>query len=1587
MNKQKKSVKSSVTRTMASFLVAAMAVLQMPFAAFKPIVAHAATTDITEKYTWTVNKNIVDDASKMGDSLHKYWFGGNAFGRMFGGTDNAWYLLDLDGGWANQSLSTAYGSGATDGTATGDYYYQKILTYGEAVYQNYLPNVLHGAEYDMIMERKTPISTSDSDAYMDTLVAKTVYNEMYATEIGKTTSSYMQGGNVVTLTNSANNFKWAKSQSGNNGNLLVRIDSAADPLVGTINASNAYIITGAHVYAPSFDEITYTGNNFSSGIMTRTFAGKKNDLFAYRDSASKSDIENGSTSDYSRIDTAEPFYAMLQLDVNKAFFMRNVWSQNYIKGESNFEYYKYWGNEAGDELKKFEFSDNANYTSGYKFVVPNNNLSGVSFSIDEKAQVKAGNTVEISYTNAKTTPVDTTVAGANAPATLYISAAIINDSGVMLYYRPLQEVTSSRGTVKLTIPAEAATDENVKICIFEEQQNRICTADGTKVVDYVLSDYVSDVYVVANGPITSVYDDYSAKECVYTDEYGTEWHYQLDKDGNAINVYITSDRLPQTEYAGVNYSGQAQVINETTTNISQNEFIAGQIDAYEVPRYINGHKIVSIGGGKEDKPFVKWNAALSTTIVLPDTITEINDCAFYWHPSNTNTNHMRGFIANTVTKVGTKAFYGANPTYVRIANLTGTIGYRAFANNTYAVATTAENYVSDNIVWITGGDENASVSEYAFENSSGIGQLILDGTLSIKNNAFKDTGSSVKSTIGTSVKFEGSVQEAGLYTTSAPTASDEKRLECFYTGQSILVGDGIDATITKDDFKVNYINGTSISEITDKDKIVILYYGINASPSSSPIVNDVRSGEKSIPVTITKEDLNGKNKYGAVFAAAYWYDDDHFVYQLFTVMIDTDDSLHQEVLIDEYGTYAGIRKGINDLNDEIDAKAAEITTLTERITELEAAGNNDAEVTELRNQLSTARSDLNALQSRYDTLDAALTAYKTAHQETGIGYMGKDRDGNDVVYLDGVPYQYDPSSVQDYELGGHTFKMYTGTGDPLGTGDTTFRFYVTEGSEAVHVLSGDGSEAVYTQTLWDMIYEADKELADAQDSLTTLQNGLDEVIDVLKNAGIDVDLDDNATDAETVAKVKESVQELVTDYTAVKDDYAAIKEEIFNGTADGKTRQETIDALHDLYEKTSDVVKQLEEAIGTTSEGDDKEALKKLLDQIQKMKEGVGSDLSVIEEINKSLNITDANEAVSTIQSLYRQIATLQAQVNDLSKENGNLKNQVASLQSASTPGSHTEYITQNDPKILDQNAALSADNQTLLKAYNELVEAYNFLMAKSNGQQDQITSLESDNSDLRNQVATLEKRPTSGSSIAQTGNSQTIVVEEEKEDQGEVELIEPSEPTEPETETETEPEEYTMAGKEMSYLAEILEMEGMTDQELYEYLQNGMAEEGYEDEEEYLIHLLMDKYGITAKAASDMLHNRVAPAPVIEEAETIETETETETASAEVVIEEDDGGVDTTKLAMMIAGGAAVVGGAGAGTVLLLKKGRIRGRKPSKASGNENAEEDALDVDTDEEDEEDSSDDEEDEDEDDDDDEEYEDDDSDDEESDDEEE
>ncbi len=544
---------------LSGLLSAAYVVSSLPMTAITARAASTSFEKVTDAGLSTGTIYNVDNLPQLNSNAGtKYWFAGNAFyglarsGREFGESysNNTWLLEDTDAMWDGTYLYSTWGSAsattdcftvwsATDNQASsGSYYYQKILTYGERLWNAYKSQWFNSTEQAAVGTATVTTANNEYRTYEKYLAGTTTSGSTYNYWLGAATAANI-GANNYSITEvkkwyETGNTDTTKYLALNTAANATTLDNTADSKIGgtgisssslSVKASNIYTIEGAHLYAPSYNEFTQNESVYKA-IISNVYNDYKaisstNNVVRTAGGTTTEGI--GSTHVYDRTRTDLWSRSFSGLHVVNTYF--NAWgvsrdgglySGSDLTGSGavapafNLDLSKVvmarsaqagTAVTANSSLASYNPGD-LNSATDVKFVLENSGLS-LTTDINGKGlnNVVPGQTYTISYSGATTAPVNNTGIGSRAitGTKLFISAAIFNSDDEIVYYGPLASVSDASGEVDITIPEDLDGDTAYKLAVFEEQISgtyNISTPGGNTITTYA-TDYISRMNVAS----------------------------------------------------------------------------------------------------------------------------------------------------------------------------------------------------------------------------------------------------------------------------------------------------------------------------------------------------------------------------------------------------------------------------------------------------------------------------------------------------------------------------------------------------------------------------------------------------------------------------------------------------------------------------------------------------------------------------------------------------------------------------------------------------------------------------------------------------------------------------------------------------------------------------------------------------------------------------------------------------------------------------------------------------------------------------------------------------------------------------------
>nr|WP_297765727.1 hypothetical protein [uncultured Butyrivibrio sp.] len=432
--------------------------------------------------------------------------------------------------------------------------------------------------------------------------------------------------------------------------------------------------------------------------------------------------------------------------------------------------------------------------------------------------------------------------------------------------------------------------------------------------------------------------------------------------------------------------------------------------------------------------------------------------------------------------------------------------------------------------------------------------------------------------------------------------------------------------------------------------------------------------------------------------------------------------------------YENIHSAINAAVKDMDATSISdaVTKIEGKIAELEADTDNDhtAEIENLNSTIGTLkelqaagaeltandtniRSTLNSLIEEYDTVYNELRLLDEVSSSKNVGYAG-EQNGKPVVYINGSAFPYDKSSGTEIEFfdengGKHSAVKYTASNNGV-----SFDFYVT--LSGIHVINADGTTTVFEDTLEQTLIKVSAMLSEISSQLTDYQK---DVSSFTKDLADILGEDLSGTDAEKLAKIKESVTGLVTGYNDIKDDYVALIQALRGELTEEEIKKidskDVLSQMDELKNKAQSMSDEIQKAITGTAVNDaNREKFEDLLSNIQNLVATLDTKKTEVDTLMAALGTDNVAEAITTAKNLVSKVEQLEAEKAALEKAN-----------KTKTPAST------KTPAKVDTSA------------YDKQIKAL----------QEQIKSLNNTNSSLKNQVANTSNSSKTNTSTANATN------------------------------------------------------------------------------------------------------------------------------------------------------------------------------------------------------------------------------------------
>lgn len=495
------------------------------------------------------------------------------------------------------------------------------------------------------------------------------------------------------------------------------------------------------------------------------------------------------------------------------------------------------------------------------------------------------------------------------------------------------------------------------------------------------------------------------------------------------------------------------------------------------------------------------------------------------------------------------------------------------------------------------------------------------------------TGSALSVTLYRVNSIESQMSGDGVTDMEITSSTTQTGIEAYYNGVILTTKD-----INKDNMTVIPVYGSDEGEyayVSDAFYI-IRTTEFNALENTNNVTKvEVASYE---PVHADSEDLDAGQETGTISVTVIvFYEDENGAEKYFStpVTIRVEEYNAKSYVEQEYGSYENIAEELATLTDKVKELEAEIVGLQE------SKDADTATITKLQEELNTYK-------KAYEDLVDAFADYVSANEADGSGYFGTITGSSgvseDVVYIEGNATLYEKTDATTSD--GKT--IYTAEYDTDGDGtEETIYFYVD--AEGVHLTdaSGNPTGTVYTDTLGVIERETAAQLLEIKNTLASCESGLTSIIEALKDAGYDIDID-----------------------LTIDEQYKQI-----------------VEAIKDMAEKMADLEADLNTANDSVS------SYESALASIYSLLTGSTLEADDITGINNTLNAI-----INKIQTLQNNLQVAQATVKDLQSQLEEAESAYSALE--------TELDTTKE-QLTQANAALSAaqaEKDALVEEYEKAI-------------------------------------------------------------------------------------------------------------------------------------------------------------------------------------------------------------------------------------------------------------------------------------------
>lgn len=547
------------------------------------------------------------------------------------------------------------------------------------------------------------------------------------------------------------------------------------------------------------------------------------------------------------------------------------------------------------------------------------------------------------------------------------------------------------------------------------------------------------------------------------------------------------------------------------------------------------------------------------------------------------------------------------------------------------------------------------------------------------------TGKATSVTLYRVNSIETQMGENGVTEMEITSSTEQTGIEAYYNGVILTTKD-----INKDNMTVIPVYG---SDEGDRAYVSDAFYIIRTTEFNAlENAKNVTEAEVSSyePVHAEADDLDAGQETGTISVTVIvFYENDNGETKYFStpVSIRVEEYNAKSFVEQEYGSYENIAEELAELTEKVKELEATITSLQEE------KDVDTATIEELKGELATYK-------DAYEELVAAFADYVSSSQTDGSGYFGTITDDSgestDVVYIEGNATLYEETDATTED--GKT--IYTAEYDTDGDGtEETIYFYVD--SEGIHLTDSEGNATgtVYTDTLGVIERQTAAQLREVKEILDTCENGLTSIIEALKDAGYDIDID---------LTIDEQYKQIVESIRAMAERIAALESELDTANSSVSSYE---DALASIYALLT----------GSSLEADDIVGINSTLTAI----------ITKIQTLQNKLQVAQA-----TVADLQNQLDEAESAYSELEAELNTTKEQLTQANAALTAAQ-----AEKDALVEEYERAIAEGDEEAAAALQEQIAEKQAVIEQLEATQAALQQKEQDILEAQDTIASLQSQ------------------------------------------------------------------------------------------------------------------------------------------------------------------------------------------------------------------------------------------------------